>query len=71
MSQITLQVRQLPDYLEHSPAYLVGDVDNLSCITGEVYDSSTMPGLMAVETEHGTLYLDPEEEVLISDTANY
>lgn len=71
MSLVRMQVRQLPDHLEHSPAYLVGDADNLSCITGEVYESSTVPGLMAVETEHGTLYLDPEEEVLISEDANY
>jgi hypothetical protein len=28
-----------------------------------VEPSSAMPGLLAVETEHGTLYVDPELEV--------
>lgn len=43
---------------------LVGDSGGLSAVY-EANPSSAMTGLMIVETEHGPLYLDPEEEYLI------
>lgn len=42
---------------------LAGDAGGFSRITGEVYASNVMPGMHAVETEHGTLYLDSDQEV--------
>lgn len=43
--------------------YLHGDDGGLSLITGEVRASSSMPGLLSVETEHGTTYLDLGSDV--------
>ena len=42
---------------------------NLLPLTGEVYTSSTMPGMVAIEVEHGTLYAD-EDETLTVPTAS-
>jgi hypothetical protein len=45
---------------------LVGESGGLSA----VYDnspSSAMPGLMMIDTEHGPLYLDPDEEYDVYD----
>jgi hypothetical protein len=39
---------------------LVGECEGLSAIF-TVAPSSAMPGLLVVETEHGSLYLDPDE----------
>jgi len=44
---------------------LVGDCGGHSVITGEVTKSSVMLGCYAVETEHGTLYLDEEFPVTV------
>jgi hypothetical protein len=33
----------------------------------EINPSSSMPGLLAVETEHGYLYLDPEQDYTVED----
>lgn len=41
---------------------LVGDSGNLSVITGDVEPSATLNGFYVVETEHGTLYLDDDED---------
>lgn len=45
--------------------YLVGDEGNLAAVY-EVTPSSSMPGLMAVETEFGFLYLDADPEQVYS-----
>lgn len=45
---------------------LVGSDRGLSLITGAITDSSLVMGTMSIETEHGTLYLDPEGEQEIS-----
>lgn len=45
---------------------LVGDNLGRSLVL-EVRPSASIPGLLAVETEHGPLYLDPEETYLIID----
>lgn len=39
---------------------LIGDSGGLSLVY-EVGASSALPGLLVVETEHGPLYLDPDE----------
>jgi hypothetical protein len=46
---------------------LVGECGGLSAVFS-VRDSSAMPGCVAVETEHGMLYLDADHdvEVLVS-----
>jgi hypothetical protein len=43
---------------------LVGENGGLSLIY-EVADSSAIPGLLRVATEHGALYLDPEKDYQI------
>jgi len=50
--------------LLESGQILVGEAGGLSEIF-EVNESSSSPGLLAVETEHGVLYLDPENEYII------
>lgn len=45
---------------------LVGESGGL-CAVYAVNNSSAMPGLLAVETEHGPLYLDPDEYYNIYD----
>jgi hypothetical protein len=39
---------------------LIGECEGL-CAVFEVNESSAMPGLLVVETEHCPLYLDPDE----------
>jgi hypothetical protein len=43
---------------------LVGDAGGLSEVY-DIEDSSSIPGLLAVETEHGMLYLDPENDYTV------
>lgn len=43
---------------------LVGEMGGLSNVY-EVNPSSSIPGLLAVETEHGFLYLDPDGEYAV------
>ena len=50
--------------LLESGQILVGEAGGLSEIF-EVKESSSSPGLLSVETEHGVLYLDPENEYII------
>lgn len=45
---------------------LVGDLGGLSEVY-EVNSSSSIHGLLAVETEHGFLYLDPEGEYEVAE----
>jgi len=40
---------------------LIGYKGGLSAVE-DVYPSNTVPGMLTVETEHGFLYLDPEED---------
>lgn len=46
---------------------LVGDCFGESIITGEVYESSVFKGMWIAETEHGSLLLDPDNEVLVKE----
>ena len=49
---------------------LVGESGGHSQIY-EVNPSSSLPGLLAVETEHGFLYLDPDEEYTVRENIEY
>lgn len=50
---------------------LVGGHGGLALIVGDIEASSLMMGSLAVETEHGTIYLDPDGDVQISETTPY
>jgi hypothetical protein len=45
---------------------LVGSKSGESRVVGEVEPSNVMMGCIAIETEHGTLYMDSDEEVPVS-----
>lgn len=69
-TQIPVRVADIADIVaapERGVISLVGDHGGLSLITGEIVRSSMMMGTIAFETEHGTVYLDPEAEVMISE----
>lgn len=46
---------------------LVGDHGGVSLITGGISDSSMIFGALPVETEHGTIYLDGEQQITIRE----
>lgn len=46
---------------------LVGQCGGLSSVIGDVSMSNVAFGMLMVETEHGTLYLDPDEDVEVLD----
>lgn len=46
---------------------LVGDHGGLSLITGEISLSNVIFGAVAIETEHGTLFLDEKAELTVSE----
>lgn len=52
---------------KHGVISLVGDRGDLSLITGDINASSLIMSTLVVETEHGTVYLDPEAEIRISE----
>lgn len=59
-------VCQIPDLLadpDMGPLRLIGDQGGHSAITGEVHKSGVVMGTLFIETEHGTVYLDPESEI--------
>lgn len=43
---------------------LVGESNGTSEVYGKS-DSSAMPGLIVLETEHGSLYIDPDAELTV------
>lgn len=67
----------MPDTHEHATRLVAGsDLDDTMTLVGEsgglssIYEtsnSSAMPGLVRLETEHGPLYLDPDEEYPVLD----
>lgn len=64
------QSTQLPEIIadpQRGIISLVGDMGGLSQITGEVTVSNIVIGTLAIETEHGTVYLDPDSGILISE----
>lgn len=48
------------------PATLVGDQGGRSAVTGEAGRSSASPDTIRLETEHGALYLPPEEVLTVA-----
>lgn len=73
-TQSTVRVADIPAIIadpERGIISLVGDHGGLSLITGDVSDSGLVFGTMAFETEHGTVYLDPEAETQISEEEPY
>jgi hypothetical protein len=60
-------VQAIPATVEALAAHtaLVDCRGNLVPITGDVSESSVMPGMLAVETDLGTLYLDEDETVTV------
>ena len=46
---------------------IVGTNGGLSRIAGYIEDSSVVFGALSIETEHGTIYLDPDSTVGISE----
>lgn len=47
------------------PYALVGESDNLSVVTGEIYPSNLLHDFVVVETEHGSVYVDQFETVSV------
>lgn len=58
-------VSEIPDMA--APLRLIGDQGGHSAITGEVCGSNVVMGALAIETEHGTVYLDPESEIEVQE----
>lgn len=54
---------RVKDLSDHT---LIGEAGGLSRVTGYVEPSATVEGTYLVETEHGTLHLDPNERVLVA-----
>lgn len=73
-SQFPVRVSDIAGIVEDSNRgviSLVGDHGGLSLITGEIAPSSLMTGMISIETEHGTVHLDPEVEVTISEETQH
>lgn len=51
--------------LESPPEALVDEYGNALFVTGEVYRSSTVPGMLAVETPFGTLYVGEDADIRV------
>lgn len=64
------EIQSIIDDPEEGIVSLVGDDEGRSLITGEIYRSSVVTGALAVEIEHGTVYLDPDgdQRILIQDS---
>lgn len=60
-------IAQLVDDPDHGTISLVGNEDGTALIVGEIYDSNAQPGLLVIETEHGSVYLDPAAETRIQE----
>jgi hypothetical protein len=68
--QSTVGVGDIPSIID-DPARgilsLVGDHGGLSLITGHTHHSGLVMGTLSIETEHGVVYLDPDETTEISE----
>lgn len=66
----TVKVAEIPSIIadpNRGVVSLVGDHGGLSLVVGDVEPSGLVMGTIAFETEHGTLYLDPDSETRISE----
>ena len=71
--QLIVPAKTIPEIIDdpdRGVISLIGDRGGLSQITGDVERSSVMGGL-AVETEHGTVYFDPEDQIHIDEAVPY
>lgn len=64
---LNIIVSELADTIQSAAGSvsLVGDHGGQSLITGDLRDSGLVMGALSVETEHGTVYLDPEGEQVV------
>lgn len=51
--------------LTDQPLKIMGDNGEVVTITGEVYESNAIPDLIVVEVALGSLYMDPDAEVMV------
>lgn len=69
-TQHTVRVSDIPEIVD-DPARgeisLVGSNGGLSLIVGDIESSGLVMGTLAIETEHGVVYLDPETDTQISE----
>lgn len=65
--QRTVSVSEIPELVEDAGISIVGDHGGLSLITGEVEESSLVPGTLSIETEHGVLYLPEDHQQTICE----
>lgn len=69
-TQSTVRVGDIPaiiDDPDRGIVSFVGDQGGLSQITGSVSQPGLVMGTLAFETEHGVVYLEPDEETEISE----
>lgn len=69
-TQHTITVSELPAVVldpGRGLISLVGEHGGLSLITGDIEHSNLMRGTLAIETEHGVVHLEPDQEVRISE----
>lgn len=57
----------LMDSHDRGTISLLGDDGGLSLITGEISPSGLVMGTLSIETEHGTVYLDPDGDIRINE----
>ena len=70
LAQSTVPVADLSSIVadpERGVISLVGGHGGLALITGPIESSGQVMGALAIDTEHGTVYLDPEDEATISE----
>lgn len=68
--QSTVRTGDIPSIIEDPErgiVSLVGDHGGLSQITGPTHQSGLVMGTLSFETEHGVVYLDPDENTEISE----
>ncbi|MEO3931376.1 hypothetical protein WMO79_00990 [Micrococcaceae bacterium Sec7.4] len=69
-TQSTVRVGDIPSIIDDPKrgiVSLVGGHGGLSQVTGPVSQSGLVMGLLSFETEHGVIYLDPDETTEISE----
>jgi hypothetical protein len=72
--QTTVRVSDIPAIIDdpsRGVVSLVGGHGGLSLITGPINRSGLVMGTLSIETEHGVVYLDPEEIQEISEEWPY
>ena len=57
----TILAADLPDYADQITFLTFGD--EKVRVSGEIYRSSAMPGMIAVEVDLGTLYVDADADI--------